>query len=35
MFRQRRWWIVVALVGTIAVVPAGCLALRGNPKTAL
>ena len=32
MFRQRRWWIVVALVGAIAVVPAGCLALRGNPK---
>ena len=31
MFRQRRWWMVVALVGTIAMVSVGCSPLRGNP----
>ena len=32
MFRQRRWWMVVALVGTIAMASGGCLPLRGNPS---
>lgn len=31
MFRRRRWWTVVAFVGAITLVSAGCLSLRGNP----
>ena len=32
MFRQHRWWMVVALVGAIAMVSVGCSPLRGSPS---
>ena len=32
MLGQRRWWMVVALIGAIVMVSAGCLPLRGNPN---
>ncbi len=32
MFRQRRWWMVVALLGAIAIVSAWSSPLRGDPS---